>query len=96
MIQLAVYDITDGKTRQKTIMHLKNRGMKRIPKSVFIGDLSQKQQNKLKNTIEELKIDQENSILIFTLCQECAKKTKNYGKKHNTEDHTKKNYIIFD
>ncbi|PUA32657.1 MAG: CRISPR-associated endonuclease Cas2 [Candidatus Terraquivivens tikiterensis] len=40
MLTLIIYDITDDELRSKVASFLKSKGLKRIQKSAFIGELS--------------------------------------------------------
>lgn len=66
----AVYDISNNRTRTRTIQALKNIGFVRIQESVFCGSLSSQQK---KDLIENLKqITEENeSVYLILACQTC-------------------------
>ncbi|XHH09872.1 MAG: CRISPR-associated endonuclease Cas2 [Candidatus Bathyarchaeia archaeon] len=80
----AVYDISDDKTRTRTIQALKNVGFVRIQKSVFCGSLSSQQK---KDLIESLKcITGENeSVYLILACQACFGKVTIIGRGFDKE-----------
>jgi len=74
MLVWAIYDISKTKIRNKIIKFCKNKGLYRVQKSVFLGDIN-------KNELDELKLQSENeiepetdSVYIFPMCQEDFKK----------------------
>lgn len=70
MLVWAIYDISKTKTRNRIIKFCKNKGLYRVQKSVFLGDIN-------KNELDELHLQSENeidpetdSVYIFPMCKE--------------------------
>ncbi len=66
----AVYDISDDKTRIRTIQALKNMGFVRIQKSVFCGSLSSQQKKDLIEILKRITGENE-SVYLILACQKC-------------------------
>jgi CRISPR-associated protein Cas2 len=66
----AVYDISDNKTRIRTIQALKNIGFVRIQESVFCGSLSSQQKKDLAENLKKITGENESVYLILT-CRKC-------------------------
>jgi CRISPR-associated protein Cas2 len=66
----AVYDISEDKTRARTIQALKDVGFVRIQKSVFCGSLSSQQKKDLIETLKRITGENE-SVYLILACQKC-------------------------
>jgi len=66
----AVYDISDNRTRTRTIQALKNIGFVRIQESVFCGSLSSQQKKDLIETLKKITGENE-SVYLILACQKC-------------------------
>jgi CRISPR-associated protein Cas2 len=84
------YDIENDKTRTRLAHKLKDFGP-RVQKSVFEADVSKEEFIKLNKMLAAVKLDKNDSIRIYVLCQECLKKIKILGKGEITKD---KDYYI--
>jgi CRISPR-associated protein Cas2 len=71
MLTLAVYDISENKSRNTLIKLLRHFGFHRIQKSVFAGDLSLNERMDLIEDIEIHLSSQGDSIIIFPICEAC-------------------------
>ena len=73
------YDITSNRIRRKIASELKNYG-KRVQYSVFECTLTEERYREMYRKILELCINDENdSIRIYTLCENCNKKIHTIG-----------------
>lgn len=73
MIYFISYDITDSKRRREVSKILENFGI-RIQYSFFQCEMDQSQLEKLKNEILKIIHKREDSLRIYSLCQDCNKK----------------------
>jgi len=90
MLIIISYDIEDDRQRTRLAKRLKNFGP-RVQKSVFEGDVEEKELEKLQELLLQEKLGKEDSIRLYTLCAECRKKMKIWGTGEVTED---KDYYI--
>lgn len=79
MFFLVCFDISDDRIRYRVVKVLKGFG-KRVQKSVFeCGDLTEERFLKMKNSIEDL-IDQgEDSVRYYLLCRGCLRHVESSG-----------------
>ncbi len=74
-----IYDIVDDKVRNNISKACKNKGLQRVQKSAFLGRLNRNQIDELKIYCED-KIQNDDSVYIFPMCDEDFKKVKLIGK----------------
>ena len=73
MLTVAVYDISDNTSRLYLIKKLQYYGLKRLQKSVFIGYLEPDERLNLANDVETYLSSDNDSIVIFPICEGCKK-----------------------
>ena len=74
MIYLVAYDISETGVRNRIIGACLNRGMIRVQRSVFLGDLASKQKDLLWTDLKEVMKAAEapdDSILMMPACERC-------------------------
>lgn len=78
-MQLISYDISDNRMRRKVAKELENYGV-RVQYSVFECNLSAKQYQELYAKLIKISLNmQEGSIRIYSVCDNCRKKTVTIG-----------------
>ncbi|WP_244834960.1 CRISPR-associated endonuclease Cas2 [Clostridium sp. BJN0001] len=65
MLYWVMYDISDNKIRNKAVKECKNKGLYRVQKSIFLGELNKNQKDELKIKMEMLIDIDTDSIYIF-------------------------------
>lgn len=65
MLYWVMYDITETKIRNKVIKVLKDKGLYRVQKSIFLGKLNKNQKDELKIIVEQCYNEGTDSIYIF-------------------------------
>lgn len=70
MLYWVMYDISDTKIRNKAVKICKNKGLYRVQKSIFLGELNKNQKDELKIYIQQLADDNTDSIYIFPTSRE--------------------------
>lgn len=85
MFYIVSYDIADDKRRSKVAKTLKDFG-ERVQKSVFECLLDKENLQKMINKLEKCIKEDEDSIRIYQLCNECRQEIKIIGKGTVTED----------
>ncbi|MDP4146884.1 MAG: CRISPR-associated endonuclease Cas2 [Bacillota bacterium] len=65
MLYWVMYDISENKTRNKAVKACKNKGLYRVQKSIFLGELNKNQKDELKIMMEQLVDEDTDSIYIF-------------------------------
>ena len=73
MLTVVVYDISDNTSRSYLIKKLQYYGLKRLQKSVFIGYLEPDERLNLANDVETYLSSDNDSIVIFPICESCKK-----------------------
>lgn len=73
MLTVVVYDIADNTLRLHLIKKLQFFGLKRIQKSVFIGDLDVNERLDLAEDLNVYLSNDKDSIVIFPICESCKK-----------------------
>lgn len=66
-LTLVIYDITDDELRNRVSSFLKFKGLKRIQKSAFLGDLSHSERMNLEAGIRRLIKDAKANVQIYPL-----------------------------
>jgi len=85
MFIIVCYDIEDDKTRTRLHKRLKDFGP-RVQYSVFEADITEDEFNKLKTVLAKVKLENEDSIRLYRLCETCKSKIKIWGSGEVTED----------
>ena len=85
MLILISYDITDDKKRTKLAKKLKDFGP-RVQYSVFEADVKKQELEKLKNVLDDIKLENGDSIRMYKLCLDCKKAIAIWGEGEITED----------
>lgn len=65
MLYWVMYDISENKKRNTAVKACKNKGLYRVQKSIFLGELNKNQKDELKITMERLVDEDTDSIYIF-------------------------------
>lgn len=65
MLYWVMYDITENKIRNRAVKACKNKGLYRVQKSIFLGQLNKNQKDELKIIMEKLVDEKTDSIYIF-------------------------------
>ncbi|MDR0912814.1 MAG: CRISPR-associated endonuclease Cas2 [Methanobrevibacter sp.] len=79
MLTLVTYDISENKNRTNLIKYLRHFGLYRLQKSVFAGDLNSNDRDELSQEIEYYLSGENDSILIFPLCDNCKGDIEQYS-----------------
>ena len=85
MLVVISYDIEDDRTRTRLAHKLKDFGP-RVQLSVFEADVSDKEFQRLKKMINNVKLGEADSIRIYQFCEACFKKVKIWGSGKVTKD----------
>ena len=85
MIVWAIYDISDNKIRSKVSRFCKNKGLYRVQKSVFLGDLNKNEIDELALQSKDIIDEKTDSVYIFPMCEEDFKKVKLIGQEFDKE-----------
>ena len=80
-----IYDITADKIRNKVAKACKNKGLYRVQKSAFLGELNNNQWDELALMCEEIINKEKDSIYIFPMCSDDFKKVKLLGQAFDKE-----------
>ncbi|KEZ87480.1 CRISPR-associated protein Cas2 [Clostridium sulfidigenes] len=65
MLYWVMYDISENRARNTAVKACKNKGLYRVQKSIFLGELNKNQKDELKIIMERLVDDGTDSIYIF-------------------------------
>jgi len=85
MLIIVSYDIEKDRTRTRLAKKLKNFGP-RVQKSVFEADVGEEELQKLREILNKVKLDKEDSIRLYQLCAACDDKITIWGVGEVTED----------
>ncbi|CAN5810629.1 hypothetical protein BH20ACI4_BH20ACI4_15580 [soil metagenome] len=88
---VVVYDITENKRRERLRKSLKRFG-NAVQKSVFEGDLSQRQIEKMEKIIRGIISLPEDNVRYYKICKNCAGEAEVFGGK--ALEKTEKAYIV--
>ncbi|MBR1369672.1 hypothetical protein RJ53_09370 [Methanocalculus chunghsingensis] len=101
MFAWVLYDITSTPLRQRIADACLDHGLARFQKSIFFGELTTRQVERVGLRITELFNDfpadertETDSILIFTLCDTCLTKKVVVGKAFNEDEYRKRAFVI--
>lgn len=79
MLVWIIYDISNDKKRNKIAKICMEKGLYRVQKSAYLGNINSNQIDELKIFCED-NMDDEDSVYIFPMCEEDFKKVKLLGK----------------
>lgn len=65
MLYWVMYDISNTKIRNKVVKICKDKGLYRVQKSIFLGELNKNQKDEIKVYMEMLIEEETDSIYIF-------------------------------
>lgn len=65
MIYWVMYDISDNGIRNKVVKVCKNKGLYRVQKSIFLGQMNKNDKDEFKIMIEKLVNNNTDSVYIF-------------------------------
>ncbi len=85
MLILVSYDLENDRTRNALAHSLKDFGP-RVQKSVFEADVTGPELERLYLKLEKVELGKEDSIRLYHLCGECARKVKIWGVGKVTKD----------
>ena len=85
MLYWVMYDISDTKIRNKAVKACKNKGLYRVQKSIFLGNLNKNAKDELKIIMERLVDPDSDSIYIFPSTREMLYDTDLIGNGFNKE-----------
>lgn len=85
MLILISYDIIEDKKRNRLAKRLKDFGT-RVQKSVFEADVTEKEFKKLKQALGLVKLEKNESIRLYQLCEACKGRIQIWGTGKVTED----------
>lgn len=85
MFVLISYDITDDKARFRLARTLKDFG-KRVQKSVFEAEIDETELTRLRQQLSWVKLDSDDSIRLYRLCEGCVKTVQIWGSGEVTKD----------
>ena len=85
MLTWIIYDISSNKRRSKVAKTCLDRGLYRVQKSVFLGELNNNQIDEVAIMSEELIDKETDSVYIFPLCQEDFRKVRVLGQGFDEE-----------
>lgn len=71
MMTLVVYDISDNKSRNDLISRLRHFGLRRLQKSVFMGELDQNSRLDLAEDFETYLSSPKDSVAMIPICDSC-------------------------
>jgi len=80
-----VYDITDNGTRSKVARICLDKGLYRVQKSVFLGNLNATERDSLALECEEVIDPEVDSVYVFPMDDESFKKVKLIGQAFDKE-----------
>lgn len=85
MLTWIIYDISSNKRRSKVAKACLDRGLYRVQKSVFLGELNNNQIDEVTIISEELIDKETDSVYIFPLCQDDFRKVRVLGQGFDEE-----------
>ncbi len=85
MLVWVVYDIQSNKIRNNVVRRCKNRGLYRVQKSVFLGEVEENQLDELKLEIEKLINLNKDSVYVFPMSRAELKKAGLLGQAFDKE-----------
>jgi len=85
MLTWVIYDISCNKRRNKVAKACLNKGLYRVQKSVFLGELNNNQLDEIAIMSKELINEKTDSVYIFPLCQEDFRKVRVLGQGFDEE-----------
>lgn len=85
MLLFIMYDIEDNKIRKQVADYLQAKGLQRVQKSVFFGEINRKYQEEIHDVLVEIRNSYENedSLLIVPIAEDEFRKLQMIGKEVN-------------
>jgi len=71
LITLVIYDITDDELRNKVASFLRMKGLKRVQKSAFLGDLTHSERVNMEAGVRRLIKDSKANVQVYPLTPAC-------------------------
>lgn len=90
---LVFYDISSEKIRGGIVKNLKNIGMQRLQKSIFIGDVKKRYIEEITTKNNRFILEENDSLIILKLDIDFLKKIEIFGKDINIENYVKKYFV---
>jgi len=69
MLTWFIYDITDDKVRRKIIKIAEKKGLYRVQKSVFLGNIEKNVLDEMVIQSKEILNEKEDSLYVFPMCE---------------------------
>lgn len=85
MFILISYDVTDDQVRFRLARTLKDFGQ-RVQKSVFEAEIDEAELTRLRKQLSWVKLDSDDSIRLYRLCEGCVKTVQIWGSGEVTKD----------
>lgn len=85
MLVVISYDIESDRKRARLAKKLRDFGP-RVQKSVFEADVRDSELEKLRKVLSEVKLDEGDSIRLYKVCADCAKRIEIWGRGEVTKD----------
>lgn len=85
MITWVMYDISETRTRNKIVKECENKGLYRVQKSVFIGELSKSEVSCISDYINDIVDKNTDSVYVFPMNKQELQQAKLIGQAFNKE-----------
>ncbi len=79
MLTWIIYDIVNDRSRGRVAKACKNKGLYRVQKSAFLGNINKNQLDELRIMCEDIINKDVDSVYIFPMCEDDFKKVKLLG-----------------
>jgi len=79
MLTWIIYDISKNRTRNRIARACKDKGLYRVQKSAFLGNLNKNQIDELRIMCDEIIDAEVDSVYIFPMCDDDFRKVKLLG-----------------
>ncbi|WXG39276.1 MAG: CRISPR-associated endonuclease Cas2 [Candidatus Freyarchaeum deiterrae] len=86
MINIVTYDVPDDRLRTKIAARLFGYGLRRLQKSVFIGEMSRNKAEMLSLELEDMVGGELADIRIFPVCERCIENQIIVSELYNIEE----------
>jgi len=85
MLTWIIYDISKNRTRSRVAKACKDKGLYRVQKSAFLGNLNKNQIDELRIMCDEIIDPEVDSVYIFPMCDDDFRKVKLLGQAFDKE-----------
>ncbi len=85
MLTWIIYDISKNRTRSRVAKACKDKGLYRVQKSAFLGNLNKNQIDELRIMCDEIIDAEVDSVYIFPMCDDDFRKVKLLGQAFDKE-----------